>query len=272
MTRLSIVIPSHDDGELVRQRIAELAPLSGVELVVVESGNPAYRSHLPGAGRGVRFLTGGTGRGAQMNRGAAAANGEVLLFLHADCSIGAEGVRALAELPARYVGGCFRQRNRLPFETERRRCQAFQKRAWGFVPRRSYRVCAQIWRLVIRAAELRIDYRTRVRGQVFGDQGIFVRRAVFAGLQGYREDLPMFEDLEFFRRLRRRGPVRLMPQRILSEPRRWFEIGLLNYGRLTRRATRLYEAGVEPRIIARWFRRRYAQHLRRSPLPFVEPD
>jgi glycosyltransferase involved in cell wall biosynthesis len=264
MPAVSIIIPSDGDGDFVRQRVRELQGLAGVEIILVESGEDSYLSELP-AGAVACTLTTPKGRALQMNRGAARARGDILLFLHADCRVRAEGIRALGSLPDRCVGGCFRQRNRFPFASDREMGRALARRAWGFTPRRSYTACLWAITALLRVFELRIRFRTRFLGIVFGDQGIFVRKNVFDDLGGYR-NIPLFEDLDFWQRLSARGKLQRLRHAILSEPRRWIEIGFTSYGLLARKATKMYYAGVNPHEISDWFHREYDRLRRRQGL------
>ncbi len=159
-----------------------------------------------------------------MNLGAAGASGEILLFLHADSRLptGAfEAVRRTFDDPA-VVGGAFR----LAIDS----------------PRRSLRMIA-------RAA----NWRTRLSGVPYGDQGIFVRRAIFNELGGF-PDLPLMEDLEFARRLKRKGRVVLLTGPIVTSPRRWEREGVGFVTLRNQLFVLLFFLGVPPARLARWVR------------------
>jgi hypothetical protein len=120
-----------------------------------------------------KVLTGRCGRAAQMNAGAAAAEGDVLLFLHADSRLPIEGAAAIVdELPR-------------------------SRRRWG---RFDVAIAGRphLLRLVARL----MNIRSRLTGIATGDQGIFVERRLFAAVRGFPEQ-PLMEDIALSRLLKR---------------------------------------------------------------------
>jgi rSAM/selenodomain-associated transferase 2 len=159
---------------------------------------------------GVLVLEGPAPRARQMNQGAAAAVGQALLFLHADAipPLGfARLIREALQDPA-VAGGAFA----LALDDARFRA-----------------------RVVSRGANL----RTRLTGHPYGDQAIFVRCHLFQDMGGFKP-WPFLEDLEFARRLKRLGRLRLLPQAVTVSARRWRAQGYL---RTTWRNT----------VLATWF-------------------
>src|SRR5215469_8977254 len=133
------------------------------------------------------------GRGAAMCAGAAAAQGEVLFFLHADSVLPAGGLDCINEVlnaNANIIGGNFR----LVFDGD----TLFSR--WLTV------FCAWI----------------RLLGHYYGDSGVFVRRSVYDALGGFRP-IPVMEDLEFVRRLERFGPTTCIKDPHLVTSSRRFE-------------------------------------------------
>jgi hypothetical protein len=97
------------------------------------------------------------------------------------------------------------------------------------------------------------NWRTRMTRIPYGDQGIFVRRSVFEKLGGF-PDLPIMEDLEFGRRLKKSGKRILLKSPITTSPRRWDREGV---GYVTLRnqiLVLLYWFGVSPARLAHWYR------------------
>jgi rSAM/selenodomain-associated transferase 2 len=158
-----------------------------------------------------------------MNAGAAAARGEVLLFLHADTRLpeDAGDVVARALVDPGVVGGFF----------------AIVLDAPG-------------WRY--RLTERLISVRSRLTGIATGDQAIFVRRAVFEALGGFAS-LPLMEDVELMHRLRRRGRVAALPEAVITSARRWQGRGFWRTVLLMWSLRLAYYAGVAPSTLARWY-------------------
>ncbi len=155
-------------------------------------------------------------RARQMNRGAAQAGGRILLFLHADTWLPAgalDRVRwAIDERGA--VGGGFARRYRSP---------------------------SPILALTSRLAGL----RNRLFGWHLGDQALFVRRDVFERLGGFR-DIPIFEDLDFSRRLWTLGKTTTLTPPVLSSARRFAVKGPLRTTWDDLLLTRKYLLGADP--------------------------
>jgi rSAM/selenodomain-associated transferase 2 len=218
--RVSIVIPVRNDADALARTLdwlAELPDVAQAEVIVAAAPEPDATEHVA-AGRARVIRPGGSTRAELMNAGAAIARAETLFFLHADSFPPARALylieRALAD--PRVVGGAFEH--------------LFDEPAW------SLRVITWINRM-----------RYRITRNWYGDQGIFVRAAVFQALGGYRQ-LRLLEDLDFSRRLKRRGrsvlvrvPLRTSGRRFLSRgPGRTFFfcvwlVGLHTLGRDTER-------------------------------------
>jgi rSAM/selenodomain-associated transferase 2 len=192
------------------------------QVLVVDGGSRDGSVAAARAVPGVQVLEGAAPRAGQMNQGAAAAVGQALLFLHADAILPPQFARlihqALAD-PA-VAGGAFA----LALDDSRLRA-----------------------RVVSRGANL----RTRLTGHPYGDQALFVRRDLFQEMGGFMP-WPYLEDLEFARRLRRRGRLCLLPQAVTVSARRWRAQGYL---RTTWRNTVLatwFYLGLDARRFSHW--------------------
>lgn len=171
-----------------------------------------------------RIITTAPGRATQMNSGAAAADGEVLWFLHADTEVppAAIGKIETALQDQKTVGGFFRIR--LPGTN------------WV------YRLTDEFAHYAGLAMRMRC-----------GDHGIFCRPAVFKQLGGYA-DVGLMEDVEFFRRLRHCGRLAIIPERLIVSPRRYEEIGPLRLTLAFGLIALLYFFCVPPRQLQRLYR------------------
>ncbi len=191
------------------------------EVIVVDGGSTdgtaeAALRYIP------KVYSTSPGRARQMNLGAAAASGEVLLFLHADSRIGGA---ALKGIPAALSdGGCVGGAFTLRIDSPRRLLHLV---AWGA--------------------------RVRARlGLPYGDAGLFVRSDLFRRIGGYR-NLPLMEDVDLVRRLRAEGRVRILPDTIHTSPRRWEEEGTFRVTLRNLLFLILFLFGIPPRFFARHY-------------------
>ena len=234
--QVSIVIPVLRDSVQLDGLLTSLSPgadNSAVEIIVA-NGDPGdgALAALKKRHAAVRWVASPPGRGRQMNAGAAVASGRWLLFLHADTRLDDRWFDALRQAESRAaVGGAFR------FTLDSPRPAA-------------------------RLIERGVAWRTRWLGLPYGDQGLFVRRAAFEALGGYRP-YPLMEDIDLVRRLRRRGSLRLSPIPIRTSARRWERDGWVRRSLRNLTLVALYFGGVSPQRLAR----RYDARSDSSPPP-----
>lgn len=208
---LSIVVPVYNEERALPRFLACADAWEGdFELVFSDGGSTDATLALL---EGYTVVRGAKGRGGQCNRGAAVAQGDALLFLHADELVGPEVPRAVANAVAAGV-------------------------RWGCLTLR--------WDLrtpVYRFGEWMSNLRA-ARGIPFGDQGMFFTRALFDEVGGFPE-LPIMEDYELSLRLKARGlkPVQL-PAEVTASVRRFEEGGPLRTALGMYRLRHLYRKGV----------------------------
>jgi rSAM/selenodomain-associated transferase 2 len=218
--KLSIIIPVLDEERRIDERLTELRDC--VDIIVVDGGSRDRTVERARAFPGVRVEKAPRGRASQMNHGARLASGDVLLFLHADVSLPPDAVthieRALAD--ARTVAGAFR--------------------TWHVADGRS-------------APWLHLaDLRSRYSGLPYGDQALFVRREAFWKAGGFPEQ-PLMEDLELSLRLRRLGPIAIVPASVRVSGRRFLAHPIRDT-LLVNAFPLLYRLGVPPATLARLYR------------------
>ncbi|MBX6426457.1 MAG: TIGR04283 family arsenosugar biosynthesis glycosyltransferase [Variibacter sp.] len=222
MPSLSIVIPVLNEAAGIESLLASLAPLRarGVEIIVVDGGSGDGTAALARAGAD-QVLSAPRGRGAQMNAGAAAARGDVLLFLHAD--------------------------TRLPADADRLVCDglAASGRRWG---RFDVRIEGRSAMLPLVA--LGMNVRSRLTGIATGDQALFVSRGAFAQAGGF-PDIPLMEDIEMSRRLKRISRPLCLRARVVTSGRRWDERGAWRTILLMWRLRLAHFFGTAPDVLAR---------------------
>jgi len=222
--RLSIVVPVLDEAAGIADTLQALAPLreQAHEVIVVDGGSRDATMALA-APWADRVVEGPRGRARQMNAGAALADGDVLLFLHADTVMPAA---AQASLRVAIEAGA----------------------PWGRFDVRI--VGASAWLPVIAAL---MNWRSRWTGIATGDQAIFVQAALFRRLGGYAEQ-PLMEDIELSRRLRLVAPPACLPERVLTSGRRWDTRGVWHTVFLMWRLRWRYWRGEAPEVLAQAYR------------------
>jgi rSAM/selenodomain-associated transferase 2 len=224
---VSIILPVLNEAGQINEAITRLRGLrsgSALEIIVID-GDPQGGTIRSVRDKGVLTATTERGRARQMNLGASRASGAVLLFLHADTILphdAPERVQAAMD-DERYVAGAFD----LGIRTKR---------------------------LIFRITEKYVAFRTRLTRVPFGDQAIFIRKDYFDSIGGYR-DIPLMEDIEIMRRIRRRGDkIFIVPELVMTSVRRWETEGVL-YCTLRNWALQLsYGLGVPPERLVKWYK------------------
>jgi len=217
--KLSIIVPTLNEAEGIERCLRPLQALRdrGHEVIVVDggSGDATRRLAQPLVDA---VLDAPRGRAVQMNAGAARAQGAGLVFLHAD--------------------------TRLPERADAMVGTALAESHWG---RFDVRIAGRHRLLGWIAATMNL--RSRLTGIATGDQAIFVRRATFEALGGYAP-IPLMEDIELSRRLRRRGAPACLRARAETSGRRWESRGVLRTIALMWHLRLAYWMGVDPARLA----------------------
>jgi len=221
---ISVIIPTLHEEKTLPATLAGLRHPAFSEVLVVDGGSrDRTLADIAPDNPLTRVLNVPMGRARQMNSGAAAANGEILLFLHADTLLpptAAEDItRAMAD--TRIAGGRFDAR---------------------LVPDRGL-----LW-----VVGRMMSWRSRLTGIATGDQAIFVRRKVFEELGGF-PDLPIMEDIAFSRRLKQSGPLAALRSCVLTSGRRWERHGAIRTILLMWWLRLLFYLGVNPGRIKRLY-------------------
>ena len=195
--RLSVIIPALDEEASIARVIRSCREAGPCEVVVVDGGSRDRTVEIA-RGEADAVIAAPRGRAAQMNAGAAVARGEVLLFLHADTLLPGRSVPAVLDAlqDPEVIGGAFRVR------------LAASPGAGRYV------------RATLGVTGRMIGARAAVSRSYSGDQAIFARAEAFRAVGGFPE-IPLMEDVELSRRMRRAGKTVLLPLRVETSGRRW---------------------------------------------------
>jgi rSAM/selenodomain-associated transferase 2 len=215
--KLSIIIPALNEAGLIRSSLEALAPLRGAghEVILVDGGSTDGTPELARPLCDV-LIASARGRALQMNAGARAASGDVLVFLHAD--------------------------TRLPPGAQHGVIDAMRKHLWG-----RFDVEIDSRHAFLKWVACAMNLRSRITGIATGDQALFVRREAFTGFA----QIALMEDIAFSREMKRRGPPACLRARVTTSGRRWEAHGVLRTILLMWRLRLLYFLGARPERLAR---------------------
>jgi rSAM/selenodomain-associated transferase 2 len=223
--RISVIIPCLNEAGQIGSLLESLQPLRsrGGELILVDGGSTDDTCELA---RGLvdKIIPGERGRAVQMNTGAGQANGDILWFLHADSRVDTGHADSLRESLAR------------------------SGRCWG-----RFDVYLSGRPALLRLVAFMMNWRSRLTGIATGDQGIFVTRACFGAVQGYRS-IPLMEDVELSRCLKRHSRPVCLRRRLVTSGRRWERDGVMRTVLLMWRLRLAYALGADPADLARQYR------------------
>ena len=219
---ISVIIPTLNEAATIGETLRRVRSSGGCEVIVVDGGSDDGTPELARP-QADMVLSAGRGRARQMNVGAQAASGQVLLFLHADTVLPPDFPALLenALRNPRVVGGRF-----------------------------DVRLDAEGW--LFRLVETFMNLRSRLSRIATGDQAIFVRSRTFLELGGYRE-AELMEDLELSYRLKRQGALACLREQVVTSARRWQRDGIVRTIGLMWLLRFLYFIGVSPRYLKTFY-------------------
>jgi rSAM/selenodomain-associated transferase 2 len=224
---ISIILPVLHEEMVIQETLSCLLHpdvLTMAEIIVVD-GDPRGSTAALVRDRRVQTVTGPAGRGAQMNEGARLSRGDILLFLHADTRL-PEG--AICEI----------------------------RRAWyetGFTAG-AFELGIDAEGPGFRLIEKMVSLRTRLTRIPYGDQAIFIRRAIFNHLGGYRK-IPIMEDIDLMRRAKNEGGgLVIVKRKVRTSARRWRKEGLVACTLRNWTLSTAFYMGARPELLARFYR------------------
>jgi rSAM/selenodomain-associated transferase 2/rSAM/selenodomain-associated transferase 1 len=221
---ISVIIPALNEAHNIADTITNTGHGNNTEIIVVDGGSIDNTVAIAKT-LGAKIIQGSPPRSRQMNQGADAASNDILLFLHADT--------LLPENFKRHVLGALMQPGVA--------AGAFELRINSPVPS-------------IRFIERIANWRSRCFKMPYGDQAIFMSSRVFHQMGGF-PDIPIMEDFELIRRLRKKGAVVTLHPPVITSPRRWLNHGILKTTLINQLVVLSYFMGILPDTIARLYRR-----------------
>jgi rSAM/selenodomain-associated transferase 2 len=221
---ISIIIPTLNEAENLRSTLASAESSADAEIIVVDGGSTDETVELAKS-FGVRLLTTAAGRAGQVNVGARAASGNVLLFLHGD--------------------------TRLP--------SGFHQHVQGIMAKSgtvagAFSLGIDGTEIGLRIIEKLANFRSRFFQMPYGDQAIFLRADLFHTVGGF-PDMVIMEDFVLMKRIKKEGRIAIAPVPVKTSARRWKELGILKTTLINQVVLLAYFFGYSPERLAHWYRR-----------------
>jgi hypothetical protein len=222
--KISIIIPALNEAATIARTLSHLEGVDNLEVIVVDGGSIDETAELARS-RKAKVIQSNPGKAIQMNTGAAAAAGDILVFLHADTLL-PEGFRhqIVAALNQKSVAaGAFRL--------------SIDSPAAG-----------------IRFIECMANLRSRFLRLPYGDQALFMKKSLFDKIGGFPE-MQIMEDFILVRRLKHKGKIVIVPKAVVTSPRRWLHLGILKTWLINQLVIMAYYLGLPSKRLTRIYRR-----------------
>ena len=227
--KFSIIVPVLNEQGQINSFIEKIKDqdFDGYYEIIIVDGDPQCGTINAITDNSVLCITSTRGRGRQMNAGAAAACGEILIFLHADTTLPDNALRKISQTlqDQGFVGGAFD----LKIDSDR---------------------------LLLKYISARASLRSRWNRIPYGDQAIFIREKYFNQIGGFK-DIPLMEDVDLMRRIKKDGKkIVILPDKVTTSARRWENEGALYTSMRNLIFVRLFYIGISPHKLAKYYWRR----------------
>ena len=221
---IAIIIPTLNEGKTLGRTLERLPQGLTLEVIVADGGSTDETCTLA-QGQGAQVVVATGGRGAQLNQGAAVAQGEILIFLHADTQLPPNFEALVRQTLAQpgVVAGAFDL--------------AIDGSGWG-----------------LRWVEWGVKWRSRWLRLPYGDQALFLTAERFHHMGGFAK-LPIMEDFDLVQRLNRQGRVAMVPVPVTTSSRRWQRLGVWRTTLVNQTMVAGYLLGLDVQHLAHWYRR-----------------
>jgi rSAM/selenodomain-associated transferase 2 len=224
--KFSIIVPVLQEAERINTFLERLVCIKSGKTyeVIVVDGDPSCSTINVITNSHIIKIASPAGRGRQMNAGADAAQGEILIFLHADTQLPPNALNYIEKTlqQKEYVAGAF-----------------------------DLDIASDHWYVKVVAAIARL--RSRFTQVPYGDQAIFMKRDYFHQIGCFKE-IPLMEDVELMQRIKKRGDrICILSRRIKTSDRRWQKNGMIHTTWLDILLPVLYKFGVSPKKLAKYY-------------------
>ncbi len=220
---ISVIIPATNEEKSLPKTLKHLKRGKNIETILAD-GNSSDSTVNIAKRYGAKVISDSCSRAERMNKAAATANGEILLFVHADTILPQEYDKHIRRI----------------LSDERTPAGAFELRINH----------KKIGLLLI---EHLANWRSRRLKLPYGDQGIFVRADVFRKIGGYRK-MPIMEDFDLIRKLKKQGKIAIIPAPATTSSRRWNRLGIAKTTFINQIIIAGYYSGISPKKLASWYR------------------
>jgi len=226
----SIIIPVLNEQNQINNTLEHLRNniIDKFCQIIVVDGDPDGQTIKTIKDNNVIKLTSQPGRACQMNAGADTADGEILIFLHADTQLPHNALKNISQVMenGKYVGGAFELK-------------------------------IDSGKIFLKYVAARASFRSRLNRIPYGDQAVFIRKEYFEEIGGYK-DIPIMEDIDLMRRIKKRGDkICIMGDRVITSARRWEKQGFFYTTIKNQVLLILYYLGVSPHKLAKLYKKHY---------------
>lgn len=221
---ISVIIPVLNEEHYIARTVQAAASPDTREVIVVDGGSCDATISIAAAS-GAKVLSSSAGRATQMNAGAEAATGEILLFLHGDTLLPDNFSTQIIDIinrPATAAG--------------------------------AFRFAVDLPGLPARVIEMSVNWRAKTWQLPYGDQAIFLKRHLFKEIGAY-DPVPILEDVILIRKLKKRARIRITPGAVITSGRRWRKLGILRTTLINQKIMLGYLLfGLSPQHLKSWYR------------------
>lgn len=223
-SRISVIVPALNEEECIASTLDSIKRGDNIQVILADGGS-RDRTLQIAEDLGAEIVNSGRGRSCQMNEGAARAEGEILLFVHADTRMPFlyDWYVRSAIVEGRHVGGGF-----------------------GFSLDQPFPGSAGI--------ALLVNLRSRLLGMPYGDQALFIDGKLFRSMGGY-DRAPILEDVRLVTQMKKMGRIVTLPAAVKTSSRRWRKKGLIKTTFINQLIMCGYYLGISPDTLAYLYRK-----------------
>lgn len=231
--KISIIIPVLNEALAISNVIERIGDASDIEIIVVDGGSQDETVNIAKS-FSIKVICTTPGRAGQMNAGAAIATGDILLFLHGDTILPTNFDTLIRETlqDRQVIAGAFELRI------------DSQRRGVGLIERM-------------------VNLRSHFLSMPYGDQAIFLKTTVFHDIGGF-PNLPIMEDFELIRCLRKQGKIAIIPAPVITSGRRWEKLGVVKTTLINQLIVAGYFLGIPPEELVGWYRKSQKSCIQKS--------